>query len=219
MKKLFLLLIALLISGYDVFADVIPNRTNSIKQYGIGLVQIDKNLDVYSKPSETSKVLYQYEMPDTAQKTAIVRDTRKSIKPFVVEIPSKNLFYTTVYDYPETDSEWIQVYYNHPSNNTGFIKPENKNIITWKEFVFKYGKKNGLSIMRDVPVSEYKLYSQDSDTAKIVDEFSYPEYIALRMIRGNWMLVTVVDSGSVYKTGWFNWRTDDGKLKVFPNMK
>lgn len=217
MKKIFTLLIVLLISSSAAFADKIPSSSKSIRHYGIGVLKIDDDFSVYGQPDENSKVIKNFVLPGN-QASAIVQDSKKAVSPYIVSIPSKKEYYATIYEYPEKN--WVQIYYNQNSKDTGWVKMRHKsNFLTWKEFVFKYGKKYGLTLMKDVPSKEYKLYSQDNEEAQVVDEFTYPEYIALRMIRGNWALVTVVDTGTVYKTGWFRWRTDDGKLRVFPKMK
>lgn len=218
MKKILSLLIILLISSSAAFADKIPASSKSIRHYGIGVLKIDEDFCIYEKPDENSKTIKKFVLPTEKNKSAIVQDSKKSVNPFIVSVPSKNEFFATIYEYPEKN--WVQIYYNQNGKDTGWVKMPNKsNFLTWKEFVFKYGKKNGINLMKDVSNKEFKLYSQDSEDSQVVDEFTYPEYIALRMIRGNWALITVVDTGTVYKTGWFRWRTDDGKLRVFPKMK
>lgn len=217
-KKIFLLSIIFLMTAITVFADIVPKTSKSIRHYGIGLLKIEKDFDVYANTDVKSKKLYQFNVPVKKKTTAIVKDTRKIVNPYIVSIPSEQEFYVAVSDYPENG--WIKIYYNQNGKETGWVKlSDKKDYLTWKEFVYKFGKKNGLFIMRDIPSTDYKLYSQDSEDSQVVDDFTYPQYMALRMIRGNWMLVTVVDSGNVYKTGWFCWRSDNGKLRVFPNMR
>ena len=45
-----------------------------------------------------------------------------------------------------------------------------------------------------------------------------PRYIKPWLVRGNWVLVKVADfssKGTENKTGWLNYRGDNGKLKLF----
>lgn len=218
MKKIFLLLLVFMMTAISAFANTVPTSSKSIHHYGIGLFKVDNDFCVFTKPDANSKKICQFSIPTSDKKSAIVRNSRKTVNPYVVSVPSKKEYYATVSEYPENG--WLQIYYNQNGKELGWVKLPNKNnFLTWKEFVYKFGKKNGLLLMRDIPSNEFKLYSQDSEESQVVDEFTYPQYMALRMIRGNWMLVTVVDSGNVYKTGWFRWRTDDGKLRVFPKMK
>ena len=202
----------------SAFADIVPTSSKSIHHYGIGLFKIDSDFYVFAKPDANAKKIYHFTLPTANKNSAIVKNTRKAVNPYIVNIPSKKEFYATVSEYPENG--WLEIYYNQNGKEVGWVKLPNKNnFLTWKEFVYKFGKKNGLLLMRDVPSTEFKLHSQDNVESQVVDEFTYPQYMALRMIRGNWMLVTVVDSGNVYKTGWFRWRTDNGRLRVFPKMK
>ena len=43
--------------------------------------------------------------------------------------------------------------------------------------------------------------------------------INLSVIKGNWMLVTVVDADRTPKTGYIRWRSDDGIKYLFPDVK
>ena len=40
----------------------------------------------------------------------------------------------------------------------------------------------------------------------------------MSLLRGNWMLVTIVDIGNEPKVGWIKWRNEDGTLMIFPNI-
>lgn len=216
MKKLLIIAIFMCFNTLSVFgADIIPSSSKSIKNYGIGILKIENGFDVYSEPNENSDIIGHFDLP--VRKSAIIESTG-AITPFIIEIPSQKDFYVTISEYPE--GKWIQIYYNKKGDETGWIKfYDKKNFMTWKEFFYKYGRTNGIKVMRDTPSSEYKLYAKASDDAKVVDEFLYPEYAVCRMIQGNWMLITVADSGHESKTGWFKWRTNDGKLRLFPIMK
>jgi len=216
MKKIILIAVILCVGGLSALAiDVVPSSSKSIKNYGIGILKIEQPFDVYAEPNEKSKKLGHFSLQNT--KSAII-ETTGQITPFIIEIPSQKDYFVTIYEYPSEN--WIKIYYNRKGDETGWIKLKDKrSFMTWKEFLYKYGKNNGLRIMRDVPTEEFKLYAKTSEESKVVDEFIYPEYIVCRMIQGNWMLITVSDSGKEYKTGWFKWRNPDGKLRLFPNMK
>lgn len=218
-KKLIVSVILMLTTVMTVYAaDRVPTSSKSIRHYGIGLLKMEKDFDAFIAPTEKSKKLKHFELPILDKKSAIVRDNRNVYNPYVVNMPSKNEFYTAIAEYPENG--WAQIYINQNGSQLGWVKiKDDSKFLTWKEFVYKFGRENGVKIMTDVPKAEFKLYSKDSEEAQVVDEFTYPEQVALRIIRGNWALVTVVDSGSVYKTGWFKWRTDEGKLRIFPKMK
>lgn len=218
-KKLIVSSIIMVMSVLSAFAiDRFPTSSKSIRHYGIGLLKMEKDFDAYIAPTEKSKKIRHFALPVENKKSAIVRDSRTVYNPYIVNMPSVGEFYTAIAEYPENG--WAQIYINQNGNQLGWVKiKDDSNFLTWKEFVYKFGRANGVKLMTDVPKTQFKLYSKDSEDAQVVEEFTYPEQVALRIIRGNWALVTVVDSGSVYKTGWFKWRTDEGKLRVFPKMK
>lgn len=218
-KKLLVSSIIVAMTALSAFAvDKFPTSSRSIRHYGIGLLKMEKNFDAYVAPTEKSRKIKHFNLPVTNSQSAIIRDSRNTYNPYIVNMPSMNEFYTAIAEYPENG--WAQIYINQNGNQLGWVKiKDDSNFLTWKEFVYKFGRENGVKLMTDVPKTQFKLYSKDSEDAQVVDEFTYPEQVALRIIRGNWALVTVVDSGSIYKTGWFKWRTDDGKLRIFPKMK
>lgn len=217
-KKFLLILVIFAMSTMAVFADRIPTSSKSIKNYGVGVYKIENDFYIFARPDAEAKKIRHITLPSNLEKSAIVRNYDNTPNPYIISIPSMKEYFATVYEYPEDN--WLQLYYNQNGKEIGWVKLQHKaNFMTWKEFFYRYGKKNGLVLMKDVPSSEFKLYSQDNENSQVIDEFTYPEYIAMRMIRGNWMLVTVVDTGTIYKTGWFRWRTDDGKLRVFPKFK
>lgn len=218
MKKILITVIFICFNVLSVFgADIVPTSSKSIKNFGIGVLKIDKNFDVYSKPDKKSEIIEHFDLP--LRKSAIIESTGQ-ITPFIVEIPSQKYFFVAISEYPE--EKWAKIYYNKKGDETGWVEFQNKNnFMTWKEFLYKFGTTNGVKIMRDVPSSEYKLYAKASDDAKIVDEFTYPEYAVCRMIQGNWVLLTISEADSRHepKTGWFKWRTPEGRLRLFPILK
>ena len=48
-----------------------------------------------------------------------------------------------------------------------------------------------------------------------IGSLEMPKLIVPWLIRGNWILVKVTDFQNQMKTGWINFRGDDGKLKLF----
>lgn len=215
-KKFLLILIIFFVTASTAFSDRIPTSSRHIKNYGVGVYKLENDFYVFEKPDANAKKIRHFYLPSKQNKSAIIRTTEN--EPYIVSIPSQENYFVTVSEYPEED--WLQIYYDENEKNTGWIKlQDEKNFFTWKDFFYRYGKQNGLAIMRDVPETDFRLYSQDNEDSQIIEKFTYPEYIEMRMIRGNWMLVTVVDKGTIYKTGWFKWRTDEGKLRLFPKFK
>lgn len=218
LKKIFVFFIVFASVALSAFADRIPTSSKSIKNYGVGVFKVENDFYVFSAPDSNAKKIKHFLLPSNKEKSAIVRTSKTEAAPYIISIPSQQEYFATVYSYPENN--WLELFLSVNSKETGFVKVSQKNIfMTWKEFFYRYGKQNGLVLMKDVPSTQFCLYSQDSEKSQIIEKFTYPEYIAMRMIRGNWMLVTVIDTGAIYKTGWFKWRNDDGKLRLFPKFK
>lgn len=82
-----------------------------------------------------------------------------------------------------------------------------------------YGKKYGLVILNGAPETVYSMYGTPEEKQKVISTINRPELINLNIIRGNWMLVTVLDSDQTPKTGYVRWRSDDGVKYLFPNLQ
>ena len=73
--------------------------------------------------------------------------------------------------------------------------------------------------MKDAPEDVENLHSKSEDLSQNVSKLRYVKQIRLTAIRGNWALVSVVDIDKTPKTGYLRWRSDDGKIYAFPNIK
>ena len=82
-----------------------------------------------------------------------------------------------------------------------------------------YGRKYGLRLMKDVPEDVENLHSKSEDLSQNVSKLRYVKQIRLTAIRGNWALVSVVDIDKTPKTGYLRWRSDEGVIYAFPNIK
>ncbi|MGN0192190.1 MAG: hypothetical protein ACI4CY_01520 [Candidatus Gastranaerophilaceae bacterium] len=211
MKKTFLIFLTLIMQASAVFAYRTPAYSVSVNKNATGVVKIDRDFAILDAKGHALEVF-----TTSPEKSAIVRTSGPD--PFLVNIPSENVFYLSAVGLPENGK--IEVIFDNKTGKTGcLLLSETDKYYTWREFFYQLGKKNGLKMMKDFPKTEMKLRSRDSDDADIVDELTGPEEIMCRVIRGNWMLVTVVDAGNEYKTGWLRWRNDeDGRLYLFPRM-
>ena len=70
--------------------------------------------------------------------------------------------------------------------------------------------------VRNLSEEYKKMYASDSKESQVVESFKYPKFINFSMIKGNWMLVSVLDIEKRTKIGWLKWRDEDGKLLAFP---
>lgn len=215
MRKLLLIFVAFILTSLTCFADIMPSSCNTIIHYGIGVLNLPNNFTVYSKPNFQSVVIENVNL--NPPQSAIVLDENPADKILIARSNSSHIALATV----ETDNEdgWFEVVINQKTGQTGWVKmPNLDNFMTWKTFFCTYGKNNGIYMFRDVPEAIKKLHSQDSADSQTLESFTMAKYMIFSMIRGNWMLVTVLDITNSSKIGWIQWRSDDGKLYLFPNL-
>ena len=82
-----------------------------------------------------------------------------------------------------------------------------------------YGRKYGLRLFKDTPDKIEVLRAKSEETSQNVDKLNYVKQIKLTAIRGNWALVSVFDIDKTPKTGFLRWRSDEGVIYAFPNIK
>ncbi len=197
------------------YADIMPSSSSSIGYWGIGVLNLPSDFVIYAKPDFRSEVLNRISLKQP--QSAIVDYESPLNHLLIAQISSLNLAFAAV----ETNQEdgWFEIYINQKTGQTGWVRmPDFNSFMTWKNFFYHWGKKNGLYIFKDIPENQKRLYSQDSNDSQTLESFSYPKYINFSIIRGNWMLVNVLDLGNSARIGWLQWRGDDGKIYLFPNL-
>lgn len=218
MKKLLILIFVLFLSSLAVFADIIPTASTSIAHYGFGVLNLPDSFSIYSKPDESSRVIKTVNYEED-ENTAIIGQKSSLEGTIIAYVPSKSIALAVV----ETNQEdgWFEIYYDQKTGKTGWVKQNNQDSFkTWKDAFYCWGKKNGVYLFRDVPDEKKCLYGKDSNDAQKLENFTSPKFIEFSMIRGNWMLVSILDLGQkTTKIGWTRWRNDDGTLLMFPSLK
>lgn len=200
------------------FADVIPIESTNIVHYGFGVVNLPDSFSVYAEPDESSRLIKTVNYEENAN-SAIVNQHNSLDGTIIAYVPSKNIALATV----ETNREdgWFEIYYDQRNGKTGWVKQNNPDSFkTWKDVFYLWGKKNGVYIFRDMPVNKKSLYSSNSSDSQKLDTLTMPKYINFTIIRGNWMLVEVLDlDQKTTKIGWIQWRNEDGTLLMFPILR
>lgn len=208
MKK-FLLIICMCFM-LPVFADNMPFYVDTIPKDAIGMFQIGDSITIYSHPEANSKVVKKMDFsynPETMPDNT-----------FALLINEKKLGFLYVSDIG--DDGWVEVIYNRMNNSRGWVQTEDRfQFMPWLSFYNMYGRKYGLRLMKDAPEDVENLHSKSEDLSQNVSKLRYVKQIRLTAIRGNWALVSVVDIDKTPKTGYLRWRSDDGKIYAFPNIK
>ena len=208
MKK-FLIILCMLLT-LPVFADTMPFYMDSIPKSAIGVYQTGESITIFSHPEANSDVVkkinfsYQPEtMPDGV---------------FALLINEKKLGFLYVSDIG--DDGWVQVIYDKQTGAKGWVLTEDRlQFLPWLNFYNMYGRKYGLRLLKDTPENIEVLKSQSDDMSQNVAKLLYIKQIKLTALRGNWALVTVVDIDKIPKTGYLRWRSNEGVIYAFPNIK
>lgn len=208
MKRLLIIFITMLF--VPVFADTMPFYTDSMPKTAIGLYQTDKELVIRTNPDIEAPLLKKYEFtyePETMP-----------VNLFAVLLNDKKLGFLYVTDIDE--GGWVEVVYDKQMGAKGWVQTEDRmQFLPWINFYNLYGRKYGLSILKDAPKDINTLYSQCEDGAQAISKLNYVKKIKLVKVSGNWALVTVMDIDKTPKSGWLKWRNSDGTIYAFPSIK
>ena len=208
MKKF--LLILLMSMMLPVFADTAPYYMNNIPKSAIGVFQTGESLKIYAEPDEKSNVVKEFafsyipeSMPDGV---------------FAVLLNEKKLGLMYVSDIG--DDNWVEVIYNKHTGEKGWVQTEDRfQFLPWLSFYNMYGRKYGLRLLKDTPNEVETLHSKAEKTSQILGKLNHVKQIKLTAVRGNWALVSVYDIDKTLKVGFINWRSDNGQIYAFPDVK
>ena len=208
MRKILIIFIMFL--AMPVFADTMPFYVDSIPKRTLGLYQTDKEIILYSHPEANSsvikKMVFSYDpetMPDAV---------------FAVLVNEKKLGFLYVTDIG--DEGWVEVIYDKRTGAKGWVQTaDSMQFQPWRNFYNLYGRKYGLRILKDAPKDIEVLKAKSDEVSQTVSKLNYVQQIKLTVIRGNWALVSAFDLDKTPKTGYLRWRSDDGEIYVFPNIK
>ncbi len=208
MKKL--LLIICLAFILPVFADTMPFYMNSIPKEAIGMYQTGDNITILSHPEANSEVIKKMEF---SYKSDTMPDGV-----FAFLLNDKKLGFLYVSDIG--DDGWVEVIYNRQTGARGWVQTEDRfQFLPWLSFYNMYGRKYGLRLLKDTPDEIEVLHAKSEDLSQNIGKLRYVKQIRLTAIRGNWALVSVVDIDQTPKTGYLRWRSNDGVIYAFPNIK
>lgn len=193
-----------------VFADTMPFYMNSIPRGTIGLYQTDESVTLYSEPEANSNIIKKMEFtykPETMPDSV-----------FALLINEKKLGFLYVSDIG--DDGWVQVIYDKHTGAKGWVLTSDRmQFLPWLNFYNLYGRKYGLRLLKDTPDEIEVLHAKSEDDSQTISKLNYIKQIKLTAMRGNWALVSVFDLDKVPKTGYLKWRSSEGVIYAFPNIK
>jgi len=208
MKRFLIILIMILCM--PVFADTMPFYMNSVPKSALGLYQTDKSLLLRTHPDGNSPIIKKFEFSYVPESMPV--------NLFAVLLNEKELGFLYVTD---TDEDgWVEVIYDKQTGAKGWVQTQDKmQFLPWINFYNLYGRKYGLTIMKDAPKDIYTLHSQCEDNSQSISKLNYVKKIKLTKVSGNWALVTILDLDKTPKSGWLKWRNSDGTIYAFPAIK
>ena len=208
MKKL--LLIICMMFMLPVFADVMPFYTNSIPKDAIGMYQTGENITIFSEPEANAKTIKKF---DFSYNPSSMPDGM-----FALLLNEKKLGFLYVSDIG--DDGWVEVIYDRHSGARGWVLTEDRfQFLPWLSFYNMYGRKYGLRLLKDTPDEIEVLHAKSEDLSQNIGKLNYVKQIKLTAIRGNWALVSVFDIDKTPRTGYLRWRSNEGVIYAFPNIK
>lgn len=206
-----------------------PEKYPSDKDFGIGAYFAPKTITIYEEPDLNSHVKeilsWNYAHVQIDSQTESVNDPNQV---FLVFYPFKEIAVMAVSDEVK---DWAEVIYDQENKLKGWVYLREKvkktqyntfagNFYTWYDFMVKIAKPRGLYFLPGVPSEAKKLRGTPSKEAKPIPmDFTYIRSINMKHIRGNWVLVKVVDITDDSPYGWVRWRDDKGKLMIFCDLK
>lgn len=194
-------------------ADVMPNVVSLSNTNTLGVYQTGDTIVLRSEPDDNAKI------------TKVIRVNQNNLEPdnlkfeevFVVYIGAKDLALMAVTD--ETE-EWVELIYNNSTGARGWMRKDDPyKFSTWVNFYNTYAKKYGLYILNGAPEQINQMHGSTDDSSRVISTINHPQRINLNIIKGNWMLVSVLDRDRTPKTGYIRWRSEDGIKYLFPAIK
>ena len=196
------------------YADVMPYYVNSLRRYGIGYTKIQSPVVMRREPKLEGEVLETLNFDYKNNSSCLINKDRCTIDEiFAAYSRDKKIALLTTLD--STDG-WNLVCFNQTEFPVcGWVEEEKNKFYNWSEFFEYFGKKYGLYLFKDLQKSDKIIYGAPIKQTNSLGSIEMPKLITPWLVRGNWILVKVNDFNNEQKTGWINFRGNDGKLKLF----
>ena len=192
-----------------------PYYINSLRRCGIGYTQVVSPVVMkreIKEDSETLEVL-NFNFKEEITTCEINKDRCEIDEVFAAYSRNKKIALMTTLD---TIDGWNLVCFNQSDRPVcGWVEEEKHKFYNWSDFFGIFGKKYGVYLFKDLQKSDKLLYGAPIKQTNTIGSVEMPRVITPWLIRGNWLLVKVSDFNNQLKTGWINFRGDDGKLKLF----
>ncbi len=214
MKKLLIIFFIFFNFLLQANAEVLPYYINSLRRYGIGFTSVKSPLVLRRTPDQSGEILETLNFDFNKNASCLVNKNRCELDEiFAAYSENRKIALLTTLD--ETEN-WSLVCFNQGQNPIcGWASEKENKFYNWSDFFNIFGKKYGLYLFKDLQKKDKILYSAPLKQTNSTGSIELPKAIFPWLVRGNWVLVKVHDFNNQMKTGWFNFRGDDGKLRLF----
>ena len=198
------------------FCNVVPYYFSSLKVSPVGFTFVKSPLNMRNIPDRNAPVVEVVSF-DFDDNISCFRDEGcKVSEVFSVYVKEKKVAVMSAVD--KTD-EWNFVCFNKSKNKTcGWVEDKDNKFYGLMDFYNIFGRKYGLYILHDLSKADRTIYSSPTKNTNSTGELMLPKSITPWLVQGNWILVKVLDFDNDKKTGWFNFRDESGRLKLFVNF-
>ena len=212
MKKFLILVLIILSITLQAWADILPYKVTDVPIGTLGVYQATNSIKVYSKPDIKSSTLF-----DNKWSYLNVSSTSYADNLFAILLAKKELSFVYATD---IDEDFVQVIYDKKLKSNGWaFKEDHFQFLPWITFYNMYGRKYGLKLLKDSPVSVLNVHSRSDKNSQIIGKLNRPKEIRFTTIQGNWALVTALNIDNSVCTGFIQWRGENGELYYFPAIK
>lgn len=217
MRKIILTFFIFLSIVSVVSAEVLPYYINSLRRYGIGFTKVKSPLVMRQMPDNEGKILETLNFDYNRNVTCTINSLKCEIDEVFAAYSEKNkIALLTTLD--ETQG-WSLVCFNQAQAPVcGWVDEKENKYYNWTDFFNILGKKYGLYLFKDLKKTDKILYAAPVKQTNATGSIEMPKAINPWLVQGNWILVKVADFNNEMKTGWFNYRGNDGKLRLFVNF-
>lgn len=202
--------------------------------YGEGVYFAPYEVKIYEQPDETSPLLESFRWTRSDASPKFLSKVNNGVfgpeQVFLSFYPTLNVAMMAVVS--ENGEGWAEVVYDQFRKKTGWVKilsPEASASLeegvprhfekfqTWQDFMRYNARVAGTYWLNGVSQYNRSLRTAPQDDAKIIP-VTVIRNMKVKHVRGNWMLVEILDFENKTPIGWMRWRDDDGRLMMFTNF-
>ncbi len=220
-------------SAYALRFGYAPEQYENRLTYGIGVYFAPNDTLIYATPDENTEPVEHFQWSPNGRHNSLFSQVRQSHVPvssiFVCYFPKMDVAAMSVVS--DNGEGWAEVVYDQRRGKTGWVKLRTAmaedeiqgwpmhlgQFQTWLDFMKFNGKAAGIYWLTGV--SEYHRSPRMSpdNKAKLLN-LQMIRKLKVMHVRGNWLLVEVMDFDRSMPMGWIRWRDKEGRLMVFPNL-